>query len=202
MKTARLGICLLLLAAPVTAYAQPGTTPLLTGPQTLSSTQMEFAGYVTIEDAIDLFGVWRKGLAGGMDFGLRAGFTDFADGGLHLGGDLRYGLSSSADLNFAIVGGFQATLADRGTLLAVPIGVSLGADVGKPDRPVVVYGLPFLQIAYFNPDGFDSDTEVEFGVELGGAANLTQQLLAQAELIISSWENDEVTLALGLVYRR
>ena len=70
--------------APATALAQAGVTPLLTGPHALSSRQMEFRGYITIEDDIDLFGVYRRGMAQ-FDFGVRAGFTDAGGGGLHLG---------------------------------------------------------------------------------------------------------------------
>ncbi|NIR45629.1 MAG: hypothetical protein GWN51_13905, partial [Gemmatimonadetes bacterium] len=79
MRGARLAIGLLVLAiAPATAFAQAGVTPLLTSPDGLARRQMEIRGYFTIEDDIDLFGVYRRGVGSGLDFGARTGYTDAA----------------------------------------------------------------------------------------------------------------------------
>jgi hypothetical protein len=175
---------------------------------------MEFRGYVTIEDEIDLFGVYRRGVGDQFDFGVRAGFTDAGGGGLHLGGDLRYGLARSGRraeagqpgdelaMAFALVAGLQTSFTDVGSVISVPIGVSIGTDVGNRDRSVVVYGLPFLDVVRFDPEAADADTELEFGVELGGDVELTREWIGNVALVISSFDNDNISLALGIIYRR
>ncbi|UCF18383.1 MAG: hypothetical protein JSU87_10545 [Gemmatimonadota bacterium] len=202
------------IAIPATAYAQSGVTPLMTGPHALSGRQMEFRGYVTIEDDIDLFGVFRRGLGQQFDFGLRAGFTDAAGGGLHLGGDLRYGLArgerreeagvpgDELPVGFALVAGLQLSFADLASLISVPIGVSIGTDVGNQERSVVLYGLPFVEIDRVDPEVGSADTELEFGVELGGEVELTRDWIADLALVIASHDNSNISLALGMIYRR
>ncbi len=191
------------LALPSAAYPQRGVTPLLTPPGTLPRGAQSFAGYVTIEDETDLFGVYRRGLGGDLDLGLRLGYTDTGDGGIHLGGDLRYkfGGPRSPELDFALAGGLQLSFADRGNWVAVPFGVAMGTDVGTGERAVVVYGLPFLQVYRVDPDFGDSETELEVGLELGAEIELTLDWLVRAGLVVGSHDDDEVSLALGLVYR-
>ncbi len=199
---------------PTLAFAQAGVTPLLTGPDALSGGQMEFRGYVTIEDDIDLFGVYRRALGQQFDFGLRAGFTAAADGGLHLGGDVRYGLArgqrreeaglpeDELTFRFAAAAGLQLTFADRASLISVPLGVSIGTDVGDRERSVVLYGLPFLEIDRVDPEVGSANTELEFGVELGGEVELSREWIGNLALVIASHDNDNISLALGLIYRR
>ncbi len=205
MRGARLVIGSLVLAfTPAALFAQAGVTPLLTGPEPLAGAQREFGGYITIEDALDLFGVYRQGLGTDLDFGLRAGYTDALNGGLHVGGDLRFGLARPTEelpLGFALVGGLQVSLADRGNLIAVPFGVSIGAEVGPPERPVLLYGLPRFEVLRIDPDVGQSDTELEFAVELGTRIELTPRLMFDADLTVSSHDNDNVSLALGLSFR-
>ncbi len=205
MRGARLVIgSLVLVFSPATLFAQAGVTPLLTGPEPLSSGQREFGGYITIEDELDLFGVYRQALGIDLDFGLRAGYTSAGNDGLHIGGDLRFGLARPTEelpVGFALVGGLQATFTDAGNLIAVPFGVSIGAEVGPPERPVLLYGLPRLEVDRFDPDAGPSDTELEFAVELGTRIELTPRLMFDADLTVSSHDNDNVSLALGLSYR-
>ena len=66
---------LALLVLPAAAFAQDGTTPFLTIPQPLAKGQSDIGGYVSIEDNIDLFGVYRRGLGTRFDGGLRAGYN-------------------------------------------------------------------------------------------------------------------------------
>ncbi len=205
MRGARLVIGSLLVAlTPAALFAQAGVTPLLVGPDPLPDRQREFGGYVTIEDAFDVFGVFRQGLGTDLDFGLRAGFTDAAGGGLHVGGDLRFGLARPTEdlpLGFALAGGLQVTVADIATLIAVPFGVSIGAEVGPPERPVTLYGLPRLEVDRIDPDFGPSDTDLEFAVELGARIGLTRRLMLDADLTVSSHDDDNVSLALGLSFR-
>lgn len=196
-------LAVILALAPVSAFAQAGVTPLAVDPYPLASGANELRGYLTIEDEIDLFGVYRRGLAGGMDFGLRLGFSDIGDGALHFGGDLRYGLTvEGSELGFALAAGLQASIADVGNIIAVPFGVSIGADVGDGERAVIVYGLPHLLVERIDPDGPGDDTELEFGVELGGEIELSPRLWLHSALTIATNDDDNVELALGVIWRR
>jgi hypothetical protein len=204
MKGARLGFALLVLAVtPVTAFAQAGVTRLMTGPDALGRGQMEARGVFSIEEEIDLFGVYRRGVGGNIDFGVRIGYTSAGDGGFHVGGDLRYELPvSGTQLQFALAGGLQASFMDFGNIIAVPLGVSIGADVSSGERSVVVYALPFLEIDRIDPDAFEADTEFEGGVELGGEVEIAANWIANAVLSVSSHTDDNVHLALGVIWRR
>jgi hypothetical protein len=204
MKGARLAFAVLVLAVtPVTGFAQWGATRLMTGPDALGQRQMEARGYISIAEEINVFGVYRRGVGGNIDFGLRAGYTGYFDGGFHVGGDLRYELPvSGTQLEFALVGGLQASFMDLVNLIAVPVGVSIGADVSSGERSVVVYALPFLEFDRIDPDGPGSDTEFEGGVELGGEVEIAANWIANAVLSFSSHSDDNVHLALGIIWRR
>jgi hypothetical protein len=193
-----------LAVMPAAAFAQGGETPLALSPDPLAAKDYELRGYVTIEDHLDLFGVYRQGVGQAFDFGLRAGYSDVFGGGFHFGGDLRYGLpwGRGSQLRYAAAVGLQFTLADRGNVLSVPFGISLGADVGTPERPVIVFGLPYLAVNRYDHDDHDANTDLEFGVELGGEVGLTDQLVFNGVLTIASNDNDNIELALGLIYRR
>jgi hypothetical protein len=194
---------LVLAVTPLSAFAQNATTRLMTGPDALGQRQMEARGYISIADEVDIFGVYRRGVGGNIDFGLRAGYTGYADGGFHLGGDLRYELPiSGTQLEFALVGGVQASFMDLGNVIAVPVGVSIGADVSSGPRSVVVYALPFLEIDRIDPDAAGSDTEFEGGVELGGEVEIVPGWIGHAVLSISSHDDDEIDLTLGVIWRR
>lgn len=205
MKLVRLACSLLALALmPAVAFAQAGETPLAVSPVPLAIGGMEFRGYVTIEDHLDLFGVYRYGFGQDVDFGLRAGYSDVGGGGFHFGGDLRYGLpwGRGSELRYAAAVGLQFTLADFGNILSVPFGVSIGADVGSAERPVMLFGLPHFTVDRYDPDGGGANTELEFGVELGGEVTLTESLIFDGVLTIASNDNDNIELALGLIYRK
>ena len=205
MKFVRLACSLLAVALmPAVAFAQAGETPLALSPHPLATSGMEFRGYVTIEDELDLFGVYRHGIGQAVDFGLRVGYSDVWRGGFHFGGDLRYGLpwGRGSELRYAAAFGLQFTLADLGNVLSVPFGVSIGADVGSVERPVMLFGLPYLAVNRYDRDGANANTELEFGVELGGEVTLTDALLFNGVLTIASNDNDNIELALGLIYRR
>jgi len=197
---------LALALLPATAFAQAGISPLAVDPYPLASGVNELRGYVSIEDEFDFFGVYRRGLGGALDFGVRLGYTDLGDGGIHLGGDLRYGLPvEGTELGFALAGGLQLTFAGDFTVIGVPFGVSIGADVGNEERSVILYGLPhFLveRIEVDTPAGDFDDTELEFGVELGGEIELTRTVWFHSALTIATNDDDNVELALGVIWRR
>lgn len=205
MKSLRLAcISLALTLMPALAFAQAGETPLAVSPIPLGVGGQEFRGYVTIEDDIDLFGVYRQGMGRDVDFGLRAGYSGVWDGGFHFGGDLRYGLpwGSGTELRYAAAVGLQFTLADSGNILSVPFGVSIGSDVGTVERPVMLFGLPYFTVNRYDHDDAAAHTELEFGVELGGEVTLTDVLIFNGVLTIASNDNSNIELALGLIYRR
>ncbi len=207
MRSARLLIpALLLMILPTGLLAQAGVTPFLTSPFALEPGDSKLGGYFSIEEEVELFGVWRYGVERRLDLGARVGFTDAFDGGLHIGGDLRYAFPNNnpddMPVNFALVGGIQGSFAGNGTVFAFPFGVSVGADVGPPDRMVLVYGLPRLIIEHINPDGPGSNTEFEFGIELGTEVLISGSLWGEANLTIVSNDGDNVALAFGLSYSR
>ncbi len=74
--------------------------------------------------------------------------------------------------------------------------------MGNAERSVILYGLPFLEVDRVDPDVGDSDTELEFGVELAGEVEITRNWIADAALVISSHDDDNIGLALGIIYRR
>lgn len=200
-----IGFLLALSLSPTAAFGQAGVTPLAVDPYPLASGVNEFRGYVTIEDDWDLFGVFRRGLSGGLDFGLRLGYTDAFGEGLHLGGDIRYGLPiEGTELAFALAAGLQFTLADFRDVIAVPFGVSIGADIGNEERSVILYGLPHFLVERFDFDRprDDEETELEFGLEMGGEIELTRTLWLHPALTIATNDDDNVELALGIIYRR
>ena len=203
MKVARLAFSLLvLLATPAAVFAQAGETPLALSPMALANKDYEFRGYLTIEDEMDFFGVYRRGVGGSFDFGVRAGYSTIVDGGFHMGGDLRYQApwGPNSPLKYALIGGLQFTFSDV-DVFSVPFGVTLGSDIGNEERPVVVYGAPLLVINRYSAGGA-SDTELEFNLELGGEVNITPQWIASAVLTIATNDNDNVELGLGIIYRR
>lgn len=202
MRAIRVGFGILVLALmiPASAFAQAGTTPFLSIPETLARGESDFGGYVSIEDDIDLFGTYRRGFSPGFDAGLRAGFTDAGGGGVNLGIDGRYMLSHGSKdlpLNFALVANAQFSFMDVGTLLTIPFGVSLGAQLQPEGRPLWLYAIPYLSFEYFNPDAPGSSTDLDIGVELGGRLLLSGKLWLTTAVTIQ----DDVALALGLVFR-
>lgn len=100
-----------------------------------------------------------------------------------------------------LVGGLQITLGDRASLISVPFGVSFGAEVGPNDKPILLFGIPFLSVDRIDPDIGRSDTELEGGAEFGGRIEITPRLFFNSALRISSHDNSEVSLALGLGWR-
>lgn len=205
MSFARLRwIPLALAVTPAVALAQAAVTPLAVSPDALTRGDYEFRGYVTVEDALDLFGVYRQGIGQDLDFGLRVGYTDAGGGGLHVGGDLRFGLpwGRGSELRYALAVGLQYSFADSFDRLWIPFGISLGADVGTLERPVMIFGLPYLAVDRVDPAAGGPHTDLEFGVEGGAEISLSRPLSFSAVLTVASNDNDHIALALGLIYRR
>jgi hypothetical protein len=191
---------LVLAIAPAASFAQDGTTPFLMIPETLARGQSEIGGYVSIEENIDLFGIYRRGLSPGFDVGLRLGFTDAAGGGVNFGGDARYMISHGSQdlpLQFALVGDAQFSILDGVNLFAAPAGVSMGAMLEPEDHPLWLYGTPYVMFTWVDVDGVGSDTDLDIGIELGAQLLLGGKLWLATALTI---QND-VALALGLSYR-
>ena len=192
---------LALTLIPAAAFAQDGTTAFLMAPVPLDRGGSDIGGYISIEDNIDLFGIYRRGLGDRFDGGLRGGYTAAGNGGVNLGADVRYliaGASKDLPLDFSLVASTQFSFMDTGFLFSIPFGVSMGAQIEAGEgRPLWLYGIPYGIFGYFNPDGFDSDTDWDFGAELGGQLYLSGMLWLTAALTV---QND-VAFAIGLNYR-
>ena len=205
MKTMiRLSYIFLILAiTPSVASAQRGTTPLILGPIPLGPARSEIGGYVTIEDDIDLFGIYRHGISPGVDFGIRGGYTSAFRGGVNLGGDIRYHVGSPKEglrVHTSVIGGFQLTLAEDANVIQVPFGASIGAHVGSGRPALLLYGAPYLFVIRRDPEGPRRDTDLEFGLDLGIRVDVTPKLIFDSLLTITS-DDDNVSLALGLTVR-
>ncbi len=197
------GGILALAVTPIAGFAQAGVTPLLMGPSALGPRHSELGGYITIENSTDIFGIYRKGIHGGLDFGARAGHSDAFGGGFSFGGDFRYELRKADrdfPLNAALAGGLQVTLADAGDYIAFPIGVSLGRKVGSRARPIMLYGLPQLRVERFSREGAapgTANTEIRVSLEFGGQ----MQIGRRSFLDLALTTGNDVSLAAGLRWK-
>lgn len=196
-------IFLTLAITPSVASAQRGTTPLILGPIPLDRARSEIGGYITIEDDVDLFAIYRRGIGPGVDFGIRGGYTSAFNDGINIGGDIRYHVASPTEglqVHTSVIGGIQITLADQADLIEVPFGASIGAEVGSGARALLLYGAPYLFVIRRDPEGPRRDTDLEFGLDLGVRVDLTPKLIFDGLLTITS-DDDNVSLALGLAFR-
>ncbi len=205
MKTMmRLSYIFLILAiTPSVASAQRGTTPLILGPIPLGPARSEIGGYITIEDDIDLFGIYRHSISPGVDLGIRIGYTSAFNDGVNFGGDIRYHVASPKEglrVHTSVIGGFQLTLAEDANVIQVPFGASIGAHVGSGQRALLLYGAPYLFVIRRDPDVRAANTDLEFGLDLGIRVDVTPKLIFDGLLTITS-DDDNVSLALGLTVR-
>ncbi len=194
-------VCLVLMApiftVSVTGWTQSsGNQPLMTEPAVVQ--EQSTGGYLLLGDNVDLFGVYRQRMSQQADFGLRLGFTDTGDGGVTLGGDLRYYLGylePTFRLDFAAVSGLQLGFAGNAKIISIPIGVSVGTTVAA-DYPVTLYILPHARIDTIDPDGAKSNTQINIAVDFGSALRLSRQALVPIVLTIS----EQVAFTVGFNY--
>ncbi|HSD67589.1 MAG TPA: hypothetical protein VLF95_12845 [Vicinamibacteria bacterium] len=134
--------------------------------------------------------------SGRNDFGLRAGVLD-ADDDTHmvLGGRFRTRLlthSQDFPLDGALTVGLGAVFYDGGSVLRVPIGLSLGRRIDS--RSSGLSFVPYLQPALI-PTFSEGDSELEFALGLGLDLRLTRRFDLRVSGSVGDLEGFAVTFA-------
>lgn len=169
----------LALAAPLAA--QETGTPVFKSPYrtfTTSEIGASFSDGEGYEWALEGFYGYGRGP---WDVGLRAGYISFGDnaadeGGFLLGADARTRVVNSSE-SFPLDGALTlgvGTVIDGGTVVFLPIGISLG-------RRVLLEGSETSFVPYVHPVltpvlGSDSDEDLDFSLGLGVDIKFTRNL--------------------------
>lgn len=143
-------------------------------------------------------GIGRTGIADRV--------TVFAGGGLVLLDDpaddeLTLGGAVGIDLlpNVGLAAGLGWMSPSGGTLLHIPVGVSLGTSIESESATVSPWVMPRVSFNRVSPDVGDSNTETDFGVSGGVAINLASGLGFHAALdvlIVEDFAGDNTSSVL------
>lgn len=149
------------------------------------------------EDLNGLKAIWRQ--TGNINLGVHAGIGDLEDAGdaIMLGAELSKGLSSlsgSTGLIMAWHLGAGATMGDGYVDLSIPLGVSVGLNLGSGTTSTIVpYAHPRVSydLASFDDEFGEEETisDFAFAVDLGVDVSLGQRLMLRAAYTIGT-END------------
>lgn len=141
-------------------------------------------------------GIWRQ--SGNINLGVHAGYIaiEGGDDAYLLGAELSKSLSSLAGttgLAFAWQLGAGATLADGFVDLRVPLGVSVGLNLGSGSTTILPYAHPRVSydlVAFDNAAGEEETfSDVGFAVDLGVDVGLGERFVLKAAYTIGG-END------------
>ncbi|MFP4622909.1 MAG: hypothetical protein ACLFRX_01895 [Gemmatimonadota bacterium] len=143
-------------------------------------------------------GIWRQ--HGNLNLGVRAGYIDTAGDGIVLVGVETWGLIYSAprelpvDVTWTL--GAGATF-DGGTLLEIPLGLSIGRVVPLEALTLQLYGHPRLGLFIYSNAADDLEMEFDGLFDLGAEAVLNENL----KLRLAATFGDVDTIGLGLAFR-
>ena len=134
-------------------------------------------------NANGLTAIWRQ--SGNLNLGVRAGFFDFNDvgGSLLLGAELYgplSGLFNSSTVEAAWTLGAGGLFGHEFTVGSVPLGLSLGLNLGSGNVHILPYAHPraVLDIIAVGPsDNEETDTDFAFVLDLGADVNLGDRLI-------------------------
>ena len=138
----------------------------------------------TIGDPTGLKLIWRQ--SGNLNLGVHAGFADLDAAGetILLGAELYGPLSSmAASTGLAMSWGLGAgaVFGDNYIDMSVPLGVSIGFQLGSGGMNVLPYVHPrvSLDISSYDvgPDQEETDTNIGFSVDVGADVNLGQRFV-------------------------
>ncbi|MEW5873912.1 MAG: hypothetical protein AB1752_01870 [Candidatus Zixiibacteriota bacterium] len=190
--------------------------------RTLERGANDVGGYLGLfEDYTTVFGQYRHGLSGNLDFGLQGGIVDpdarGADAGLIIGGDLKWMvMAAGADpLDMALAA--RASIYDVGNLSVFSVGglVLISRDYRLSQGSYLSpYGGVNVRIEHssFDSDGFgsgdsfaariaqngdDSDTELDIGGVAGVKWEMSDLIDAIGELVL----DDNWGIVLGLNFK-
>jgi hypothetical protein len=178
------------------AVAQTWDAPLFFSPRPMDDIGVY---YVRSNDAFfgqDLNGlkaIWRQ--SGNINLGLQAGIGDLEEAGdaILLGAELSKPLSSMAASTGLIMSwqlGAGATIGDGYVDLRVPLGVSLGMNLGSGGTTILPYVHPRVSfdLAAFDDEFGEEETVSDFGfaADLGVDVGLGERFVLKAAYTIGS----------------
>jgi hypothetical protein len=146
-------------------------------------------------------GIWRQ--QGNLNLGLRLGYVDYdspvRDGAVTVGAE-SWGLIKAADYSFPLDVSWTAGLGagfNGGTLLEVPVGLSLGRTFDGGSIPIQLYGHPRIALFVFSNDAGD-DTDLEFLFDLGADFMFSPSWKLRVGASLGSYDD---VIGVGLAYR-
>ena len=184
------------LALGASAFAQETGTPVFSAPYRAFASH-ELGLSLSAPEGADLgFEGFYSFASGRNDFGLRVGFLDSDDDAdLVLGGRFRARLLTHSEdfpLDGALTVGLGAVFYDGGSVLRVPIGLSLGRriDSGSSGLSFVPYLHPVLV-----PTFSEGDNELELALGLGLDIRLTRRFDLRVAGSVGDLEGFSVSFA-------
>lgn len=189
-----------IFAGPVAAQAYMWDSPTFASPRPMD----DIGAYVTrAEDATGLIGIWRQ--SGNLNLGVRAGVADLdnAGGSLLVGAELYGPLNtllpgSGLDLAWTLGGG--AVFGDDITTASIPLGLSVGVQLGSGGVTILPYVHPRVSLDIVSVefgDEEETETDVGFAVDLGADITLSERLLVRVGGSLA----DREAFGVGLAYR-
>lgn len=182
----RLSVLLLVPFLNVRAAARPAAGQAWDAPSFMPSHPVDELGVFVLDppfSEVGLVGLWRQ--SGNLGLGVRAGILDqeFDGTAFVVGSEFFAPLLRAAPgspLEALLVLGAGATFAD-GILARIPLGVSVGAQLGDADGDVVFtpYVHPRVGLEILADDD-DSVTEVAFMVDFGLDVQVTRSVTLRA----------------------
>lgn len=181
-------VCLPLLATG--ARAQTWDAPTFFSPKPMDDIGLYyFRSSFGNSNVNGLKGIWRQ--SGNLNLGVQAGVGDISDAGqtILLGGEFYQplkGLSSSTGLVMSWNLGAGATFGKNYIDFSVPLGVSLGLNLGnRSGTGILPYVHPRVSLdvaSYDEPVSGKNvtDTDVGFAVDIGADLNLGEKLIIRA----------------------
>ncbi len=174
-------------------------------------------GYIGIydDDAFAAFGQYRYGFARDIDGGFKLGFVDAGrDDGFGAAGDARYQIlhqkpaspqQAGDAVDLSLGGGLEFFFGSDFTVVSFQFnGMVSHRFISASGRGMTPYGRMQVRLERSSmdlppPQGDQSDTEGEFGINAGGEFEFARQLSAVGELQLDS--SVDFGLIFGLNYR-
>jgi hypothetical protein len=146
-------------------------------------------------------GIWRQ--SGNINLGVRGGFFgdfDVWQLGAELYGPL--GLSMGTPLLLSWITGIGASFADNVTALRIPLGVSVGLELGGAGSGVVIvpYVHPravFELVAIEIGDEEETETDFDLDLDLGADVQIGERWIVRGGISLP----ESTTFGLGIAYR-
>ncbi|MGH7476937.1 MAG: hypothetical protein ACRELD_11650 [Longimicrobiales bacterium] len=187
-STIIIGVTLVLGSAPLTGQAWD--TPMFFPP----NPPEDLGLYATKPEDSDwgLKGIWRQ--HGNPNLGVQAGLASIGQDntaflvGAEVFGPL--GTLGTGPLTMTWVLGAGATFDDDATWLRVPVGLSLGAQLGSGGMRLIPYLLPRAALDVFAVDNAGSDTDVNVATDVGVDVHLTESFWVRAAASLWLVEGD------------